>query len=93
MNYHQVRFTYTCEICGTNNFNSVQEFATEKYYFPIKIGNDTHNHDRNKGFVKLTCCNGHQTTQDYIPACECGWNSLVKYDPSKLYQEFEEKKE
>ena len=92
MNYRQVRYTYTCQVCQTNDFKTVDEFPTEKYYPPIQIGNDTHNHDRNEGFVKLICCNDHQTTQDYIPACECGWNLLVKYDPSKLYQEFEHKK-
>ncbi len=77
-NYRQIRYKYTCEECGTNNFTNINESTTERYDCPFKIGNDKHHHDYNTGSVSLLCCNGHKTSQRYIAACECGWNSLVE---------------
>ena len=92
MIYRQVTFNYICQECGTKNFTDIKEIITECNILPFKMGNDMHHHDSNTGNVNLICCNGHQTIQEYISACECGWNSSVKYDPGKLYQEMEDKR-
>ena len=92
MIYRQVTFNYICQECGTKNFTDIKEITTECNVLPFKMGNDKHYHDSNTGNVNLICCNGHQTIQEYISACGCGWNSSVKYDPGKLYQEMEDKR-
>jgi hypothetical protein len=74
-NYRKIQYKYTCQECGTNEFTNIKESITQSYDRPFKIGNDKHHHDYNTGNAILTCCNGHQTSQMYTAACECGWNT------------------
>jgi hypothetical protein len=71
--YHSVKYEYKCVECGTS-ICEVDEMCEEVFTTPVIINGDLHYHDRNRGFVKLICKNGHETEQKYIPACSCGWS-------------------
>lgn len=73
--FRRVQYKYRCEVCGITDMTSANEITTQKFYLPQQIGNDFHSHDGNRGLATLTCVNGHNTTQPYKAACECGWSS------------------
>jgi hypothetical protein len=73
-------YKYTCNICKTNNFKSIEYETTDEDTEYIKdINNNYHYHDSNEGDVLLLCENNHEILTIYIASCTCGWNSKDKF--------------
>ena len=80
MNYNQVSYEYKCTICNQKMKKILEECLTEIYCdeFIDEKGN-SHKHDNiNYGYAIILCINDHKTKQEYIAACECGWNNSLK---------------